>query len=129
MYLEAIAVANQTLAVNKRLRADAAELRADARALLVKFRRHRFLHVSGGSDADDGDQVRALLRDFCTGDAPPKSYVGFSRGSACQACGGTINPGDIEYDLVTASATLRLDGRCYAVLIDVESTTPGAATL
>ena len=128
MYSEAIAVANQTLAANKRLRADAAELRADARALLIKFRR-RFLRVSGGSDADDGDQVRALLRDFCTADAPPKSYVGFSRGSACQACGGTINPGDIEYDLVTASATLRLDGRCYAVLIDVESTTPGAATL
>src|SRR5262245_17524884 len=128
MYSESIAVAAATLVVNKRVRAEAAELRAYANALRVKFRRHRFFYVSGGSEPNDGDHVRVLLRDFCTAEEPPKSYVGYSRGSACQACGRTIKPGDVEYDLVTPAATLRLDGPCYGVFIDVQSTTPGAAT-
>jgi hypothetical protein len=42
---------------------------------------------------------------------------------ACSA----IRPGDLEYDVVTTTAELRLDALCYAVFTDVQGTTPGAA--
>jgi hypothetical protein len=43
--------------------------------------------------------------------------------SVCQACGNTIKAGEIEYDLVTPAATLRLDGRWYAIFLYMQSTT------
>jgi hypothetical protein len=126
VYSELIAKVDATLADNMRVRIEAAESRVWLRTLLIKYRSHRFFYVSGGSDANDGDRVRVLLRDFCAADGPPKSFVGYSKGSVCQACGVTIKAGDLEYDLVTSTGELRLDATCYAIFIDMQPTTTGA---
>ena len=78
MYTEAICEADETLAANKLVRAETAELRASTIALLIKYRHHRFFYVSGGSDAGNDDAVRRLLRDFLSGPERPKSFAGSS---------------------------------------------------
>ena len=85
MYSDQIELADDTLAANRRLRADSEHLHAQTTALLFTYRLHRFPHVLGASDAGGEDHVRRLLRDFCAGIQPPKSYAGLSRGSVCQA--------------------------------------------
>jgi hypothetical protein len=61
-------------------------------------------HISGGSDAPENDRVRRLLHDLCSGDGRAKSYVGYSRGSVCQACGSAINRATSKYEVVTITA-------------------------
>jgi len=129
MYSQVIEDADATLTTNRRVRAYSADLRAQSNALLFEFRRHRFFSVSGGSDAADDECVRSLLRKFCATHGTPTSYAGFSSGSVCQSCGSTIKAGAVEYDLVTSTAELRVDGACYAVFIAVRETAAGAAAL
>ena len=93
------------LAANRRVRAQSERLRAETTALVFTYRLHRFPRLSGASDTSDADLVRRLLRDFCAVIEPPKSFVGFSRGSVCQACGNVIKPSEIEYN-VAASASV-----------------------
>jgi hypothetical protein len=69
----------------------------------------------------DADRVRRLLRDFCALIEPPKSFVGFSRGSVCQACGNVIEPREIEYDVVARRSEMRLDADCYKVFVEESS--------
>jgi len=124
---EQIEVANQTFATNRSVRARAGALRTETSALLLTYRAYRFARIAGGSDVSDNDRVRRFLHDFCSGDGQSKSYAGYSRGSVCQACGSAIRPGDLEYDVVTTTAELRLDALCYAVFMEVQRTMPGAA--
>jgi len=72
MYSEELVVGEETLAENRRVRAEAATLRARTKVLLLDYRRHRFFHVSGGSDAaasrhilivDDDLRILQLLGD------------------------------------------------------------------
>ena len=88
MYSELIEVADRTLAQNQRVRAHADELRVRTNTLILTYRVHRFRPISGASDAGEDDRVRRLLRECFAGTQKPKSYVGYSRGSVCQACGG-----------------------------------------
>ena len=102
-----------------RVRERAAALQRAVRASLLTFRSHRFRPIFGASDAvEDNNRVRQFLRDCCSGNEPPKSYVGHSRGSVCQACGNVIKANDIEYDVATGTSELRLDAECYVFLID-----------
>src|SRR5437763_427643 len=115
MYSELIEVAGRTLAQNQRVRAHADELRVRTNTLILTYRVHRFRPISGASDAGEDDRVRRLLRECFAGTQKPKSYVGYSRGSVCQACGGVIKPAEIEYDVADGTAELRLDAACYAL--------------
>lgn len=111
----AIEQADRTLTTSRRLRADAAELRAHAKVLLRRFRRLRGLQLAGGSDAADAahPDTHQVLRDFCAGVEQPKCFVGYRRGDVCQVCGSPIRAGQLEYDLVTSVSSLRVDERCY----------------
>ena len=51
MYSQLIARADETLAVNGRLRVAMIDLRAETNALLFTYRHHRYFHLSGASDA------------------------------------------------------------------------------
>ena len=113
-----IELADETLAANHRVRAHSEHLRAETLDLLLTYRTHRFVAVSGGSDARDEKDVRRAMRDFCTVTVPPKLYAGFSRGSVCQVCGKIIKPGEIEYDAVAAMSEMRLDGDCYKLFME-----------
>lgn len=119
MYSTLIAEGDETLAASKRLRAHAAEARADANALRLRYRRHRFFYVSGGSDAIEESRIRELLRAFCARAEDMKTFVGFSRGSVCQACGNIIKPSAVEYDVVAGKAVLRLDLACYRIASEI----------
>ena len=115
MYSALIELADETLAANRRVRAHSEHLRAQTTALLFTYRLHRFSPIFGASDAGDDGHARRLLRDFCAVVEPPKSYAGLSRGSVCQACGKTIDPGDLEYDIAATESEIRLDADCYRV--------------
>lgn len=117
MHQEAIESANATLAASKRLRAEAVGLRAQSYALHLRYRSHPCPPLSGGSDASDDDRVRRLLDDFCSGETP-RTFVGLSRGSVCQACGSPIKPKELEYDIVTSASSLRLDAACHKVFLE-----------
>ena len=118
MYATVIERADKTMARNERLRAQAAHLVGDARALMTKYRAHRFPRFSGASDITQNDYVRVLLRGFVSRVGQPRSFVGYSRGSTCQACGNAIKPGDVEYDVVAGATELRLDEICYKVFLE-----------
>ena len=111
-------VAEHTFSVNFQLRARSHKLRDDLNALLFTYRLHRFPHLAGASDTRTDDSVRQLLRDFLSRIEPSKSFVGFSRGGVCQACGDTIKYGAIEYDVVAGTSELRLDADCYKVFLE-----------
>ena len=64
---------------------------------------------------DIGTSPLYAMRECFAGTQKPKSYVGYSRGSVCQACGGVIKPAEIEYDVADGTAELRLDAACYAL--------------
>ena len=133
MYTTVIERADRTMARNERLRARAAHLVGDTRALLAKYRAHRFPRFSGASDITENNHVRVLLRAFVSRNGRPRSFVGYSRGSTCQACGNAIKPGDVEYDVVAGATELRLDEVCYKVFleesrVDIERLPRDAAT-
>lgn len=124
MLQQAIESADAILAASRRLRAEAVELRVEAverraqsYALQLRHWSDPCPHLSGGSDASESERVRRLLDEFCAGDTP-KTFVGLSSGSVCQACGSPIKPKELEYDIVTSASSLRLDGACHKVFID-----------
>ena len=127
MYSELIALADCTLAVNRRLRVEAAALRADANALMMRYRGHWFIHLSGGSDTSPDETARQILRDFLSSGQTLKSFVGPSRGSVCKACGTTIKPGEIEYDVAGETSEIRLDGACHRLFIEESADRPSTA--
>jgi hypothetical protein len=111
-----------------RVRERAVALQRDVRESLLAFRSHRFRPIFGASDVGEDPRVSRLLSEFCSGNEPPKSYVGQSRGSVCQVCGKTIKAEDLEYDVVAGPSELRLDAACYASFIDTFAREPRAAT-
>jgi len=113
-----IAIADEILSANTRLRQRVGELRANTVALMLRYRRHRFPQFAGASDNNDEPRVRELLRDLATRSVRPQSYVGYSRGSVCQACGNDIKVNDLEYDVVGNMCEVRLDAGCYERLIE-----------
>lgn len=118
MYSESITLAEETLTTNEKVRAHAVLLVADAKVLMVTYRRHRFTQLAGGTDTSD-DRVPAILRRFCSGADRPRSFVGYSRGGVCDACGNGIKTQEIEYDVVSSASSLRLDEACYKVFMQV----------
>ena len=128
-FADLIEVADYTLAVNRCVRAQSDTLRDEVGALFFTYRSHRFPQVSGASDTHVEGRVRRLLRDFCAVVEPPKSYVGFSRGSVCQACGNVIRLGEKEYDVVSGTSEMRLDDDCYKVFIEESCTVEQADEL
>ena len=118
MYSDVIELADEAFARNRRVRAHSEHLRAQTTALLFTYRLHRFPKMRGASDTGGEDCVRRLLRDFCAVIEPPKSFVGFSRGAACQACGNAIKAGEREYDVVAGTSELRLDEPCYKFFLE-----------
>ena len=128
MYTTVIERADKTMARNERLRTQAAHLVGDARALMVKYRGHRFPRFSGASDLTQHDHVRVLLRAFVSRIGQPRSFVGYSRGSTCQTCGNTIKAGDVEYDVVVGATELRLDEICYRVFLEESRVGNGGGT-
>ena len=118
MYSDAIAIADEILSANERLREQFGELHANTVALLLRYRRHCFPRFTGASDTDDGQRVRELLRDLVTRSGRPRSYVVYSRGSICQACGNDIKVNDLEYDVVIDLSEIRLDTGCYERFIE-----------
>jgi hypothetical protein len=107
------------LAQNRRARGKTAKLAQEARALIVTFRSHRFRPISGADDpADDGERIRRELRAFASF-GRPRTFVGQSRGSNCDACGRKIFIGEMEYDLVASNGKeIRLNSDCYLLLIN-----------
>jgi hypothetical protein len=79
--------------------------------------------MRGASDTETKDHARRL-RDSCAVVEPPKLFVGDSRGSARQACGNVIKPGEREYDIVAGMLELRLDQACYKLFLANETLTP-----
>jgi hypothetical protein len=118
MYSDEIAIADEILSANKRLRERVVELHANTVALMLRYRRHRFPQFTGASDTNDEQRVRERLSDLVTKSTRPRSYVGYSRGSVCQACGNDIKVNDLEYDVVGDMSEIRLDAGCYERLID-----------
>ena len=118
VYSHVIEAAEYAFAASRRLCAQSDKLRDELNALLCTYRMHRFPHLAGASDTRTEDSVRQLLRDFLSRIEPPKSFVGFSRGGVCQACGDAIKHGAIEYDVVAGTSELRLDNDCYKVFLD-----------
>ena len=114
MYAQLIETGERTLTTSRMLCAQAEGLRATTRAVLLRYRAHRLGRLSGSSDA----HVRDVLREFCSGMDQPKSYVGYSRGSRCEACGKGIELQEIEYDVVTPAGALRLDATCYGLFLE-----------
>ena len=92
-------------------------LRVEACALLVTYRAHRFRAIFGASDANRREGLRPRLATFAAG-GPVKTYVGPSRGAACDVCGERIFVGEIEYEVVAEGRELRLDAACYLILVD-----------
>ena len=45
-----------------------------------------------------------------------KTYVGLSRGAACESCASHIFVGDVKYNVVGEGGELRLDAACYLIL-------------
>jgi hypothetical protein len=117
-YSDEIAIADEVLSAKKRLRERVGELHANTVAVMLRYRRHRFLRFTGASDTNDEQRVRELLRDLATRSGRPRSYVGYSRGSVCKACGNAIKVNDLEYDVVGDMSEIRLDAGCYERLID-----------
>jgi hypothetical protein len=111
----ALAEASVVLARSQALRETAVELRRQARVLRTRAR--RWLPISGGSDGRDREQLKRRLAAF-VGPAPVKTYVGASRGAECGACGAHIVAGELEYEIVREGREIRLDGRCYLILVD-----------
>jgi hypothetical protein len=105
----------EALYANRVVRAEAARLRAVARAQRLRSRCHR------GHEADeiyDEDKLRRVLCDFVSTIDPVQSWAGYSRGSVCQACGTGIEPNELEFYIATESAQLRLDLACYSTLTE-----------
>jgi hypothetical protein len=115
---ELIEVGNLTLAASRRICAQSDKLRDETNALSLTYRQHRFPQLVGGTDITDDYQVRRLLHDFCAGVGRPKSFVGLSRGSVCQACDNIIKPGALEYDVVVGTSELRVDADCYTIFAE-----------
>jgi hypothetical protein len=75
------------------------------------------LLFAGGSDAEDDDRVRNLLRELAR-NGPLKLLGGYSPGGGvCQACGNRIKVGAIEYEVETTGSRLRIDAACYRLLV------------
>jgi hypothetical protein len=118
MYLQAIELADQTLTANLRLRSQAADLVADAKALMITYRRHRFPQLCGGDATGRDDRARAIIRRFCSGSERPTCFVRLSHGGLCPACGNLMKPDAVEYNLVTAVWSLRLDEACHKIFFE-----------
>ena len=128
MYSQLIVRADETLAVNRRLRAAMINLRAETNALLFTYRHHRYPHLSGASDAPkeptasrSADLAATIRSKISSGalplpaEAPEKCWVGASTRRACHGCGVAIPPEDLEYELDLADGgTLLFDARCLA---------------
>src|SRR5438094_5233876 len=128
MYSQSIARADETLAVNGRLRAAMIALRAETNALLFTYRHHRYFHLSGASDAPkeptatrSADLAATIRSKISSGalplpaEAPEKCWVGASTRRACHGCGVAIAPEDLEYELdLEDGGTLLFDARCLA---------------
>jgi hypothetical protein len=117
MYGAQIELGHQTLIANRRVRAQAADLRAEARGLRrLRSTQRRLLQFAGGSGASGDDRVRSVLRDVASKQTP-RLFASYSRGSVCQACGNVVNAGVLEYEAVTTESSLLLDAACYRILI------------
>jgi len=69
MYANLINMADETLAANRTLRQQTADLRARTIAVMLRYRRHRFRLLIGGSDRSGEDE------------------------HICEVCGGAIKRG------------------------------------
>lgn len=123
MYSGLIEHADRTLAANGRLRAETADLHAQARLLLLTYRRHRLLHLAGGSDADGqasanvAARIRSKIRSGALPQpiAPPaKCWVGNGTSRLCDACDVPIGTDQLEHELdIAAGVTLRFHAKCF----------------
>lgn len=114
MYSQIIEMA-ESLDANQRVRAEAAQLRAAARALRL---RSRHFATPDLSETYDEERLRQLLCDVVSSTEAVIAWVENSRGSVCQACGSGIEPHELEFYVVAESPELRLDLACYSTLID-----------
>jgi hypothetical protein len=103
----------ETLYANRHVRAEAARLRAAARAQRLRSRCHRGHEVD---EIYDEENLRRVLCDFVSTTDAVQSWAEDSRGSVCQACGTGIEPNELEFYIAAESAQLRLDLACYSTL-------------
>lgn len=123
MYPAMIAEANEIFTKNLRIRSDSVELRAQTNALLLRYRAHRFPHVSGASEsASDPKRAATILSKIHSGalprpaETPEKCWVGKGTSRPCHGCGVAIRPDELEYELdIADGTTLRFDATCLAV--------------
>jgi len=122
MYSPLIATADMAFAENRRVRAAVADARAQVRRVLLRYRRHRLLIVSGASDArDGGSRVEAKIRSkIRTGTLPRtdrngRCWVGKGSGRLCHACDAQTTTSDLEYEVDTPDGgTLLFHADCWA---------------
>jgi len=114
MYAQIIEMA-ESLDANQRVRAEAAHVRAVARALRL---RARYSRAPERYDMYDEERLRQLLCDVVSNTEALISWVEDSRGSVCQACGSGIEPHELEFYVAAESSELRLDLACYSTLSD-----------
>lgn len=122
MYSAIIALADEALTANQRLRVEAAELRAVARDLRLRH----FVFASWRypkTKACDEEHTRRLLLDLIFNTEPIKSCACYSRGSICEVCGYEINENEVEFLVGITTPELRLDVPCYATLIGLREDT------
>jgi CheY-like chemotaxis protein len=120
MYTQVIELADATLAANRRVRAEAEALCAQASSLLLQYRAHRFPHLRGASDADAAAmQVRSKVGSGMLPlptEPPPKSWAGKGTGRVCDGCEKVITSEQVEYELDLANGrALRLHADCLAI--------------
>src|SRR5262249_563929 len=119
MYAGLIDLGDDALGNNQCVRAEAAELRAEARTLRLRSfvaACHRYPQTA---HVPNLERIRRVLCDVVSHTVAIMAYAGYSRGSACHVCGYAINADDIEFYIGAGAPELRLDAACYAALLDL----------
>ena len=119
MYAALIDVGDDALGNNQCVRAEAAELRAEARALRLRSFVTACQRYPQAADVPDVERIRRVLYDVVSHTVAIMTYAGYSRGSACHVCGYEINEDDVEFYIGAHTPELRLDAACYAGLLDL----------